>query len=493
MNDATSAAALAGRYDAIAYAAQPSPWSQPGHLAAVATLFGLDPPPAASARVLEVGCSDGANLIPMAVALPGATFVGCDLAARPIAEARRTVEATGLSNIRFEQADLAELRDDFGPFDYIVAHGVYSWVPAPVRDALFALAARRLAPNGVMFVSYNTLPGCRVRQAAWDALAYHTRGITEPRARLDAARALGALLAEPGTTNEDSDAALRAEFARIATRPDSPLFHDDLGEPNDPVHFHEFVAHAGRHGLAFVAESALSSTTGDGLSPRMRAFADGCDRLAREQYLDFAHLRRYRQSLLCHASSAGALAWAPQRIAAMQVSASTALMRAAAEGRFTGGDARDAMQAVLQWLAGLAPRAVAVADARDWLARRAGGAVPPVAIEDLLADACRNGLVQLHTTPLRLAATADEHPVASPLVRWQAIERDYLTNLRHEAVRVADPLARQLLPLLDGSRSRRQLVEALGPALSARERKALADKVDGYLKAFARLALLMPA
>jgi SAM-dependent methyltransferase len=481
---------LAERYDAIAYAAQPSPWSHPSHIAAVATLYGLDAPPVARCRVLEVGCSNGANLIPMAVTLPEATFTGCDLAARPIDDATRAVDALGLTNIRFVQADLSALPADFGTYDYIVAHGVYSWVPAPVRDALFALAARHLAPTGVMFVSYNTFPGCHVRRAAWDMLHYHVDHIADPRAKMDAARALAAVLALPGGANEESDAAVRAELSRIATREDSPLFHDDLGTPNDPVYFHEFVAHAGRHGLAFIAESAVATMRGADLAPRVALLVAGYDRLQREQYLDFAHLRRYRQSLLTHANAAVDFAPSPSRLTDMHVSASTALIRAAAEGRLGSADVRDTKGALLRWLAELAPRAVSLADARAWLAAR-GAASVDSAIETLVADAFGAGLAQLHAAPLRVATVIGERPLASPLARRQALAGDHLTNLRHEGVRIADPVARQVLALLDGTRSRRSIAETQGAALAPRDRRALAEHIDEYLKAFAKLALLV--
>jgi SAM-dependent methyltransferase len=492
VNDRAGDGDLAAKYDTIAYAAQPSPWSHPDHLAAVATLFGLDPPAVRTCRTLEVGCSDGANLVPMAVSLPEATFLGCDLAVRPIEAAREIVAQLELRNIRFLQADLSALGEDIGTFDYIVAHGVYSWVPAAVRDALFALAARHLASNGVMFVSYNTFPGCHVRRATWDTLHFHVDRIADPRGRLEASRALAALLARPGTTNEDSDAALRAEFARIAERTDSALFHDDLGVPNDPVYFHEFVAHAGRHGLAYVAEAAVATMSGAGLSAEVRQMIDGHDRLTREQYLDFAHFRRYRQTLLTRADSATGFALSPQRVSGMHVSASTALIRAAAEGELAGGDARDTLRALQQWLLERSPGAAAVDDARTWLRERGErqAGIPSRPIEELLVEAFAAGLAELHVAPPRLSTTVRERPVASPLARWQATRRDHVTNLRHESVRIGDATARRVLTLLDGSRDRGALVEALGSALAGEDRRALAGRIDQYLQAFARLALL---
>ena len=209
MSDQTANADLARKYDTVAYAAQSNALSHPGHLATVATLFGMTPAPIATARVLEVGCNNGANLLPMAAALPDARFTGCDLSHHAIAEARQGAAELGLANVTLQERDLATLAGEPDEYDYVIAHGVYSWVPPHVRDALLALAARRLSRHGVLFVSYNVYPGCHVRQAAWEMLHYHVDAIQDPRAKLGAARALAAVLAEPGVTQTDSDA-LRA-------------------------------------------------------------------------------------------------------------------------------------------------------------------------------------------------------------------------------------------------------------------------------------------
>jgi len=148
--------------------------------------------------VLEVGCNEGANLIPMAVSLPAARLVGCDLSPRALDGGRRTIDALGLANVTLVEGDLATLAPAHGHFDFIVAHGVYSWVPPDVRDALFALAAQRLARDGILYVSFNVLPGCRIRQAAWDVLHHHVDRIENAHARLDAARELARLVAAGG-------------------------------------------------------------------------------------------------------------------------------------------------------------------------------------------------------------------------------------------------------------------------------------------------------
>jgi SAM-dependent methyltransferase len=497
MNDVADGASLAEKYDTVAYAAQANPLSHVSHAATVATLLGMNPPAPRDCRVLELGCSDGANLLPMAESLPHASFLGCDIAPRAIAAAKQTAAEVALANVTFVEQDLRELVLDSGPFDYIVAHGVYSWVPAPVRDALFEIAARHLGENGVMFVSYNTYPGCHIRRAAWDILHFHVDRIEGAAARLDAARALASILAEPGLAQDENDAMLRGEFKRLAVQSDSALYHDDLGVPNDPVYFHEFVAHAEGHGLTFLAEAKLSMMTAAGLAPRAQQLVGTLDRLPREQYLDFARVRRFRQSLVCHHASAPTdFKLRAERVGALYAGASTALVRSAAEGRGVigasaapGTEPAD-LRALLEWLVTLAPDTVSVDDARVWWRKRTGNRPAARSLEDLLLDACVAGMVDLHVDRSAIASRAGDRPIASGLARWQSARQERVTNLRHETLTLKDQTVRRCLSLLDGTRDRAAIVDALRPALSSIDRATASALIDDYLTHFAKLALL---
>jgi len=489
--DPTTNAALADKYDAVAYDARPIPLTHPAHLAAVAAMFGATPAPVATCRVLELGSNDGANLIPLAATLPEATFVGCDLSPRSVETGSRMIADLGLANVSLLVQDLRTLPESFGSFDYVIAHGVYSWVPAAVRDALFELAARRLAPAGIMYVSYNTYPGCRVRQATWDILRYHTADAPDARARLEAARQIASLLAEDGDTEVPADALLRAEFRELAGRTDSLLFHDDLGMPNDPVYFHEFVAHAQRYGLAFVAEAQPWMMSTAGLAPRMRQFVAGLDPLRREQYLDFARFRRIRHSLLCRGSAGSHFALTPARVAGMHVGAPSALVRAATEGRLPAAAGSEApLLALLRVLVEVWPGTLPFAEAATFLRARVTGPRP---IDALLAERWMAGEIELIAQPRSIAATAGDRPIASPVARWQASRRELLTTLRHEGVRLPDAVARELLALLDGTRDRAALAAAIAPRLAGRTLAEARAFVDDYLRQFARQALLVPA
>ncbi|MEO8755429.1 MAG: class I SAM-dependent methyltransferase, partial [Casimicrobiaceae bacterium] len=470
MDPETNNAALAARYDAIAYAALPHPLTHPDRLATIATFLGIAAPAVATCRVLEVGCNDGSNLIPMAVGLPAAQFTGCDLSPRALDAGRRLVAELGLANVTLVEEDLTSLAPAHGNFDFIIAHGVYSWVPAHVRDGLFALAAQRLAPNGVMFVSFNALPGSRVRQAAWEMLHFHVDRIADPRARLDAVRRFARMLATGSENAHASDEALRAELRAIAQRSDSELYHDDLAVPNDPVYISDFIAHAGRFGLRYLAEAELHTMSGAGISAEAKAFLSAQTAAEREQYLDFVRIRRFRQSLLVRHDAARDPASHPARVSAMHVAADPSLLRAAAEGKVAqiardldpaaggGGPVRKMLEALIAQ----SPATLPLADLQAQMGAQGQGRP----LTATLTDAFVSGIVTLHVHPPRPAHEAGPNPEASPLARHEARTRDAVTTLLHTRVALPDANARQLLALLDGTRDRAALAAAMaGPAL----------------------------
>lgn len=490
----TSHAALAQRYAEIPYAAIPHAQTHPDRLATVATFFGMHPPPVATCRVLEIGCSEGANLVPMALGLPHAQFVGVDLSPPAIAAARALTAALGLANVALLEGDIDVLAPSLGTFDYIVAHGVYSWVPPPVRDAILALARDGLSPQGVMFVSYNVLPGARVRQAAWEVLHHATDGIADPRERMDAARRLARIVADGAPSLQEGDEALRTEFRGLAQRADSALFHDDLAMPNDPVYFHEFASHAARFGLAYLAEADVHTMSAAGLSADARAFVGPFDALAREQYLDFVRLRRFRQSLVRRHDATIDAAPPATRLASMQVGADPSLLRAAEAGKVgdfargldPAGGGGGPVRALLDALVASAPSVRSMSEVQALVA---GGPLPRP-LPALVTDLYVSNLVQLHVSPPAFAAVAGERPRASPLARVQTSTQEEVTNLLHARTRIADPNARKLLGLLDGTRDRAALGRALvDPSRGLDAAHALLF-VDHALAQFARLALL---
>ncbi|MGB6425459.1 MAG: class I SAM-dependent methyltransferase, partial [Solirubrobacterales bacterium] len=141
----------------------------PGHpslLAACARLHGLDPAAPAECRYLDLGCGDGTNTIAVAESLPGSRCLGIDIAPAAIERGGELRDAVGIDNVELEAADFRDAAPEPGAWDFVVLHGILSWVPDDARVAALDLAARSLAPNGVLMASYNALPGWWLLQPA---------------------------------------------------------------------------------------------------------------------------------------------------------------------------------------------------------------------------------------------------------------------------------------------------------------------------------------
>jgi SAM-dependent methyltransferase len=441
--------------------------------------------------VLELGCGDGGNLVPMAVGLPDAQFVGIDNAGSAIERGTSVARSLALKKVSLETISIEDYDPPAGSFDYVIAHGVYSWVPPAVRDAALALCGRVLAPAGVAVVSYNTLPGGRVRQALRDMMEFHSAGIEHPRERAAKARELLHFVVAGAPPDWPMAAAIRVQAERLLPRDDYSLLHDDLSEFNDAVHFHEFVAHAGAHGLQYLAEAEFfEMQTGVMPEPVQQALLAVEDPIVRDQYLDFLKARMFRQTLLCHADAR--VDRSPRAAAVERLAFSSAAVAAAepdADGRVVfqgpGGstlttDHPDVV-AALRRAADCWPAALWV---RDLDGDRA-------ALCDALLRGFAANVLQLHECPPRLSTSPGERPEASPLARLQAADGEMVTSLRHRSVRLEDELARRLVTLLDGTRDRAALAAALRPHTELADAE-LDAALERGLGGLARLALLVP-
>jgi len=481
--------ALKAAYDAYLYVGRPCANCHPAHVATIAALIGHDAPDPATARVLEIGCGDGGNLVPMAAALPKARFVGIDLSSVAIGEARAFASALGLANVGFHEADLRDLPADLGPFDYVVAHGFYSWVPAPVRDAMFETMRTRLAPRGVAFVSHNVLPGCGLRRMVWDVLNPHVAGIEDPNARIAEARAMAARMAESMAQQPGLASAIAIEFREIASRPGYGLMHDDLSAVNHPVLLRDIVAEGASHGLAWLGDADLFRHAAPAFGETMNAWLAAADRLTREHVIDHMRLRRYRESLFVREGVAQPAAPDARRLAPMHAAATntTVERHAAQQDRGTP----PLQRALIERLVAVHPGSLAIEELVELIGARAGAGSPLASRDNallLLLNAAYAGVIVPLAAPAGIALTTSERPSAFAPARWQASRHDFVVNRRHDGVAFTDPVMRALLPLLDGTRDREALVAALASVAPAMRdpRRAL----DDYLAHFARLGIL---
>ncbi len=481
------------------YPGHPFAQTHPDRLAALGILFQIEPPPLEACRVLELGCGDGGNLVPMALSLPGARFVGIDAAEGAVARGRALVEALGLTNVTLEAGEIEDVEWPSETFDYVIAHGVYSWVASPVRDRLLELCRSALSERGIAYVSYNVLPGGRLSGALRDMLVFHTSGLDDPAERVEQARALLRLLMAGWSDEHEFGAIMRRQGERLLERTDETLFHDELAAVNEPVYFHAFMAHAARCGLQYLAEADFfEMQTGvlpEAVSDELLTIEDV---IRREQYLDFIKGRMFRQTLLCRAELE--VDRSPQPLIVERLAVSSPAQPAGVpdgEGRVTFEGPTGStlttdhplVSRALERVGSSWPAAIWV---RDLIPEDASEA-DRLAVCGAVLRCYAANLVQLHATPPPLTTSVSERPEASPLARHQARSGQLVTNLRHASVRLEDDLGRRLVVLLDGTRDRVQLLDELRAFLLETGHEVpepLETGLERSLEGIARLALL---
>jgi methyltransferase-like protein len=438
-------------YDQIPYPTYPRPQTHPDRLAAVGKLFGMEPAPVAHCRVLEIGCGDGGNLIPMADGLPESNFVGIDAAKQPIAAGSRVAAGMDLTNLELHALDLRAI-GHLGQFDYIVAHGVYSWVPLEVRDGLLTVCREHLAPEGIAFVSYNALPGGHLRQMLREMALYRTAGAKTIDERISQAREFLESLRQGPLLSPEWQALQEQEIAELLDRDDGSLYHDEFGEYNQRFYFHQFAAAAGQHGLQYLGEAEPHE-----MFDPTDALADfDGDILEREQLLDFRKARRFRQTLLCHAGRTLRRETSPSQMPDFLFSAPATWpeddqIEGAHGIRITTGD--EAAVRVAVALGDMYPLPIPFDD----LVPYAGN---PEILERVLYEMVTVGFANLHVYDFPCQDTVTARPTASRLARYQAATSAEVANACHINTPL-DDTGRNLIQLLDGTRTHAEIAQAL--------------------------------
>jgi len=488
-------------YDSVDYPGHAYADTHPRSLGAVARLFGLVPAAPSACRALEIGCGDGANLVAMAYGLPHSEFVGLDLSARAIAKAADLAISAEVANVRLLEADLTAVDPaTLGCFDYVVAHGFYSWVPAAVRDRLMEVIARCLAPAGIAFVSYNAYPGFHLRQMLREMLLLHTRAADTPEEAIAGARALTEYLSLGGEGDGIERKLLRTEAERLLRKQDGPLFHDDLSAVNAPVWFHEFAAHAARHELAWLADAGADAFGNRALPPEILEMLSSLDRLTREQYRDFFLCRRFRGSVLVRREALASAKKDPRALDQLRLACFAT--RSEAEGgalsyvhrsgaTVSTRDRRISglMDALLEAWPGTLGIGELLARAGENFKADETAAGRLLFARGVLAEALGLGLVNAVSEAPEVAFRAGSRPKASLLARRQLAQSAEVTNLWHETVSLDDEFAARLFALLDGTRSRERLASELRDAWAGPVEQ-LAPAINHHLEHIARLALL---
>jgi SAM-dependent methyltransferase len=474
-NEAPSTDDLRKSYDEIPYPNVPKPFTHISRLAAIAKIRGLNPTATVCCRVLEIGCADGGNLVPLAARFPASQFLGIDLSPQQIAIGRQQVAELELRNFELRTADIMQLRaDDLGQFDYIIAHGIFSWVPAPVRDRILTVCRDHLSPSGIAYISYNTYPGWRGKQALREMLRYHTRSISDLRKKVESALEMLSILPEPSPESDEPAIFQAQRLRRDLERVDDPvtyLLHEYLVDVNEPLYFSEFVQLAEAAGLQYVDDAYPGSSSLDRLADRAREWVvrQTPNYLQQQQYVDLLGNVAFRRSLLCHARAVPRRDFTIDRLAGLHVAALCSRTESESNSPSFQTDAgrkfstdHAGLRAVLECLADSRPSTVPFTELHSML----GGQTSAEDAASIFAGLLHGGAIEFLFDPLRCAQAISDRPKTPRLVRHQ-VAQGLVTNALHRSIRIENAFERMLIGLLDGSRSIAELTAELRKRLSA--------------------------
>lgn len=299
-------------YSELGYKSMPFPYTTPATLEAYAALVGISAPNPKTARVLELGATYGGNIISQALFNPDATFVGIELSQEQVEKGNEVIANAGLTNVSLVQSDIASIGSEIGTFDYIIAHGVYSWVDDGVKDALLRLIDEHLAEDGIAYVSYNTYPGWHTMEEVRQLMMFSNRDKTQfnHKEKVLHGKTIGSIVGSQILKYDnlkERNSKFLGALRSVMQKDEYYVGHDHLEPNNDPVYFYQFNDHLGAHNLAYLCDADLTlsmvrsfdadiADTLDKLAPN--------DHVAQEQYLDFMLDTTFRKSIICKAKHA---------------------------------------------------------------------------------------------------------------------------------------------------------------------------------------------
>lgn len=299
-------------YSELGYKSMPFPYTTPATLEAYAALVGLSAPNPKTARVLELGATYGGNIISQALFNPDATFVGIELSQEQVEKGNEVIANAGLTNVSLIQSDIASIGSEIGTFDYIIAHGVYSWVDDDVKEALLRLINEHLAEDGIAYISYNTYPGWHTMDEVRQLMMFSNRDKTQfnHKEKVLHGKTIGSIVGSQILKYDnlkERNSKFLGALRSVMQKDEYYVGHDHLEPNNDPVYFYQFNDHLGAHNLAYLCDADLTLSM-------VRSFdadiADTLDKLAvndhvaQEQYLDFMLDTTFRKSIICKAKHA---------------------------------------------------------------------------------------------------------------------------------------------------------------------------------------------
>lgn len=306
---------LKDSYDSFLYVSKPFSTTNINNLQAKAKMYGLTPAPIKGARVLELGASCGGNLIPQALYYPEATFTGIDLSSVQVQHGNEIIQSIGLTNVTLLEKDILDIDESFGTFDYIIVHGIWSWVPDIVKDKILNICNVNLSDNGIAYVSYNTYPGWKRLEQLRDIMLYSEKRAMDQNLLERTLYTKNVLKMVADTMNSDERSRTQSDYKinnihRVLNSNDYYVAHEYLETFNDPVYVSEFIDRAQKQGCAYIGDEVLQrsfiSCLADDVANNIRTLSNG-NYIDKEQFYDYVYDTQFRMSLLTKQSNESAI------------------------------------------------------------------------------------------------------------------------------------------------------------------------------------------
>jgi methyltransferase-like protein/2-polyprenyl-3-methyl-5-hydroxy-6-metoxy-1,4-benzoquinol methylase len=470
---------IAESYDSMPYESHSFIDSSPENLCAITHLFGLEGVDTTKCKVLELGCASGGNIIPLACRNPKSEYVGVDLSSVQIKLGQKKIADLKLANVEIKHMSITDIDVNFGKFDYIIVHGVYSWVPPNVQEHILKICSQNLTPKGLALISYNTYPGWKVKEILRDAMILRGASHQDPYKKLSHARGMVNFLQEMTAPKSVMRTLIDSEIDLIRNAAPHYLNHEFLEEYNLPCYFKDFIAKAEQHNLAYVAEAEPHTMFVSNLGQQVAApLLNECgnSQIMLEQYMDFLKNRPFRQTILTHKKQAAKLNY---KIGHDVIKEFEFFGRFASAEKIdldyiptqftsTKGSVFTISQpiekAALLTINEAAPASLNFRQILEGAQKRLGSKLPIHAdvIVSMLEQFIIQGLIRFRFSGTKIATQLSEKPIADNLVRYDAEHQPQVgtSNVWHESVRL-ELIQQHILPKLDGKHDQEKLLKHL--------------------------------
>jgi SAM-dependent methyltransferase len=208
----------------------------------------------------DLGCGYGVTLNGLAELFPQGQFFGIDYTEEHISDATELAEEIGISNVTFKNLDINKFSEAGLPqFDFIVLHGLYSWIDPTTRESVRKFIATHLKEDGIVYVSYDTMPGWSAISPLRDIVLTHTASMmTDEVMKAQAGLDYLDFMAKNNAAYFVDNPPAKAFLDEIKTKDISYVAHELLVDFSKPYFFHQVATEMRSAGLSFSGSAILN-------------------------------------------------------------------------------------------------------------------------------------------------------------------------------------------------------------------------------------------